>query len=182
MKNMTSKILLSIFIATSSSAAVADSMWEKETLDAWLDGKAETTLLLNSNLNSFDINTYVKGQVVTLTGSVENKTEKALAEELVLSLDNVKSVENKLTIIGTENDQDPELVQVLTDTKITTIVKTRLLMSEGVSGSDIEIETQDNIVLLTGSVGSISEHDLALSIAKNTSDVDKVIDELTVIN
>ncbi|WP_146537701.1 BON domain-containing protein, partial [Vibrio crassostreae] len=94
MKITISKILLATLIATSSSAAVADSMWKKETLDAWVDGKAETTLLLNSNLNSFDINTYVRGQVVTLTGSVRNKNEKVLAEELVLSLKGVKAVKN----------------------------------------------------------------------------------------
>ncbi|MDA0143314.1 BON domain-containing protein [Vibrio sp. RW] len=181
MKNFASKILLTTVIATSSSAAVADSMWKEDTLDAWIDGKAETTLLLNSNLNSFDINTYVKDQVVTLTGSVENQTEKALAEELVLSFDDVKSVKNELTVIDNEKDKNKESTQVLTDTKITTIVKTRLLMNTGVSGTDIEVETKENTVVLKGSVTSDTEHDLALSIARNTSDVDKVIDKLEVI-
>ena len=180
MKNIASKILLTTVIATSSSVAIADSMWKEETLDAWIDGKAETTLLLNSNLNSFDINTYVKDQVVTLTGSVENETEKSLAEELVLSLDRVKSVKNELTVIDNEKE-NKESTQVLMDTKITAIVKTRLLMNTEVSGSDIEVETNGNTVVMKGSVTSDTEHDLALSIARNTSDVDKVIDKIEVI-
>ena len=180
MKNIASKILLTTVIATSSSVAIADSMWKEETLDAWIDGKAETTLLLNSNLNSFDINTYVKDQVVTLTGSVENETEKSLAEELILSLDRVKSVKNELTVIDNKKE-NKESTQVLMDTKITAIVKTRLLMNTEVSGSDIEVETNGNTVVLKGSVASDTEHDLALSIARNTSDVDKVIDNLEVI-
>lgn len=181
MKNITSKILLTTVIATSSFTAVADNMWKEDTLDAWIDGKAETTLLLNSNLNSFDINTFVKDQVVTLTGSVENQTEKALAEELLLSLDDVKSVKNELTVIENEKDKNKESVQALTDTKITAIVKTRLLFNTEVSGTDIEVETKENTVVLKGSVTSDTEHDLALSIARNTSDVNKVIDKLEVI-
>ena len=34
--------------------------WKDGAKDAWIDGKAETTLLLNTNLNSFDIITDVK--------------------------------------------------------------------------------------------------------------------------
>ncbi|KWT99679.1 MAG: BON domain-containing protein [Vibrio toranzoniae] len=181
MKITISKILLATLIATSSSAAVADSMWKKETLDAWVDGKAETTLLLNYNLNSFDINTYVKDQVVTLTGSVRNKTEKMLAEELVLSLKDVKAVKNNLTVIEKDGEKTQEAVQALTDSHIKTLVITRLLMNTNVSGTDIEVETENSVVILKGSVASGGEHDLALSIANNTPNVEEVIDKLDII-
>lgn len=181
MKITISKILLATLIATSSSAAVADSMWKKETLDAWVDGKAETTLLLNSNLNSFDINTYVRGQVVTLTGSVRNKNEKVLAEELVLSLKDVKAVKNNLTVIEEDDEKTQESVQALTDSHIKTLVITRLLMNTNVSGTDIKVETENSVVILKGSVESGGEHDVALSIANNTPNVEEVIDKLDII-
>ncbi|MDW2150118.1 BON domain-containing protein, partial [Vibrio sp. 378] len=95
MNNIAAKIVLTSVLATSSTAVLASDKWEKESMDAWLDGKAETTLLLNSNLNSFDINTDVENQVVTLTGSVNNDLEKSLAEELVSGLDGVKKVNNE---------------------------------------------------------------------------------------
>jgi osmotically-inducible protein OsmY len=180
MKNATTKILLTTMFATSSSTAVANSMWQEDTLDAWIDGKAETTLLLNTNLNSFDINTHVNDQVITLTGSVDNDTEKMLAAELVEGIDNVKSVNNQLTVVSEDDQQSMEAIQLLTDAKITAVVKTRLLMNDAVSGADISVETQKQVVILKGDVESNIEHDLALTIAKNTSDVHKVVDELNI--
>ena len=178
MKHILSKVALITLVTTASSTVVADSMWKEDTLDAWIDGKAETTLLLNSSLNSFDINTIVEDQVITLTGSVDNNTEKALAQELVSSLDDVKSVDNQLTVINKNEEQ--EVMNVLTDTKITTVVKTRLLMNSEVNGTDIDVETKDQTVVLKGTVTSNSEHELALAIAKNTSDVNNVIDKIKV--
>lgn len=124
MNNIAAKIVLTSVLATSSTAVLASDKWEKESMDAWLDGKAETTLLLNSNLNSFDINTDVENQVVTLTGSVNNDLEKSLAEELVSGLDGVKKVNNELTVVSeNKQDSDSDAFAALTDSKITTIVK-----------------------------------------------------------
>ncbi|MEF1308770.1 BON domain-containing protein [Vibrio mytili] len=182
MKNIASKIVLTSVLATSSTAVLANQQWEKESMDAWLDGKAETTLLLNSNLNSFDINTDVENQVVTLSGSVDNELEKSLAEELVSGLDGVKDVKNKLSVVKDDKKEvDSEALATLTDSKITTIVKTRLLMDTNVSGTDIEVTTNNKTVTLSGHVSSDAEQDLALSIANNTNDVNKVIDNLKVV-
>ena len=162
-------------------AALANNTMEGKALDAWLDGKAETTLLLNSNLNSFDINTDVSNQVVTLTGVVSSDVEKALAEELVASLSEVKEVDNKLNVKSTDSENIADTtVATLTDAKITTVVKTRLLMSEHVSGTGIEVDTDNNVVKLAGYVDSDAAHDLALAIANNTPDVTEVVDELEV--
>ncbi|MDF5441675.1 BON domain-containing protein, partial [Vibrio parahaemolyticus] len=139
MNNIAAKIVLTSVLATSSTAVLASDKWEKESMDAWLDGKAETTLLLNSNLNSFDINTDVENQVVTLSGSVNNDLEKSLAEELVTGLDGVKKVNNELSVVNEgKKETDSEALATLTDSKITTIVKTRLLMDTNVSGTDID--------------------------------------------
>ena len=73
--------------------------WENESKDAWIDGKAETVLLMNTDLNNFDINTDVTNGKVVLTGKVDSEVEKELAEELVLSLDGVMDVENSLTVV-----------------------------------------------------------------------------------
>ncbi|MDW6092533.1 BON domain-containing protein [Vibrio rhizosphaerae] len=182
MKNIAAKIVLTTVLATSSTAVLASNQWEKKSMDAWLDGKAETTLLLNTNLNSFDINTDVKDRVITLTGSVDNDVEKSLAGELVSGLDGVKKVNNKLTVVNPKkNNADSDALAVLKDSKITTVVKTRLLMNTNVSGTDIDVTTDNKTVTLTGKVQSDAEHDLALSIANNTDDVNKVIDKLSVV-
>lgn len=180
MNKLATAIALTTLISV-PTAVYAENNWQEEAKDAWLDGKAETTLLLNSNLNSFDINTDVNEGVVTLTGSVNNDLEKALAQELVSGLDGVKSVENKLTVSEMSADATSETLEAMTDTKITAIVKTRLLLDTNVSGSAIEVTTQEQAVTLAGQVSSDAEHDLAILIASNTNDVTRVIDKLEIV-
>ena len=194
------RTLISLLVATSiSSAAVAgdmesDNKWEKGAKDAWIDGKAEATLLFNGNLNSFDINTDVDNGDVILTGKVSKSVDKKLAEELVANIDGVMSVDNRLTVVeekdlseSTEDTQDDlaqskeESESALTDAKIATVIKTRLLMDTDISGFDIDVDVENGNVVLTGEVDSDAERQLAIEIAKNASDVKDVEDNLEVV-
>ncbi|MBC3765336.1 BON domain-containing protein [Neptunicella marina] len=174
-------VLVAASLTTVSATASADNSWKNEAKDAWIDGKAETTLLLNGNLNSFTINTDVKNGEVTLTGTVESDVDKALAEELVSSLDGVSDVDNQLTVkADKEQKKDSKIMKGLKDSKVETVVKTRLLFESEVSGLDIEVEAKDGVVTLSGKVETDAERDLAIAIAKNTNDVKRVNDELHV--
>ena len=171
-----------------------DNKWEKGAKDAWIDGKAEATLLFNGNLDSFDINTDVNNGNVVLTGKVDHSVDKKLAEELVSNIDGVMSVDNQLSIIE-EKDMDKmasdmsddaeseydEQTGTLTDAKIATVIKTRLLMDSDISGFDIDVDVEAGNVTLTGNVDSDAERQLAVEIAKNASDVKNVEDNLQVI-
>lgn len=162
-----------------STTALAANDWKDNAKDAWIDGKAETTLMLNGNLNSFNIDTTVSKGVITLTGKVESEVDKALAEELLENLDGVSKVDNKLVVMPT-SDKDKRDSSALTDAKIATVVKTRLLFESEVSGTAIDVDAKNGIVTLEGTVDSDAEKDLAIAIAKNTDDVSKVIDKLDV--
>ena len=189
--------LISMIVATTLTTAAyagdmdTDNKWEKGAKDAWIDGKAEATLLFNGNLDSFDINTDVKDGNVVLTGKVENSVDKKLAEELVTNIDGVTSVDNKLTVVA-DNDMHKEMsddmedtvdegTSELTDAKIATVIKTRLLMDTDISGFDIDVDVEDGVVMLTGEVDSDAERDLAVEIAKNASDVKDVESDLRVV-
>ncbi|MCQ8849133.1 BON domain-containing protein [Alteromonas stellipolaris] len=194
------RTLLSILVATSMTTAAfagdmeTDNKWEKGAKDAWIDGKAEATLLFNGNLDSFDINTDVNNGNVVLTGKVDHSVDKKLAEELVSNIDGVVSVDNQLSIVE-EKDMDKmasdmsddaeseydEQTGTLTDAKIATVIKTRLLMDSDISGFDIDVDVQAGNVTLTGNVDSDAERQLAVEIAKNASDVKNVEDNLQVI-
>jgi hyperosmotically inducible periplasmic protein len=148
-------------------------------LERQCHGKAESTLLFNTNLNSFDIDTDVKDGTVILTGKVSSAVDKALAEELVASLEGVNDVENNLSIVAdTKTNDKDETMQVLLDSKVETVVKTRLLFESEVSGLDIEVDVKDGVVTLTGVVKSDAERDLAVAIAKNTNDVKDVVSHI----
>ena len=189
--------IISMIVATTLTTAAyagdmdTDNKWEKGAKDAWIDGKAEATLLFNGNLDSFDINTDVKDGNVVLTGKVENSVDKKLAEELVANIDGVSSVDNKLTVVN-DNDMRKEVsddmedtvdegTSELTDAKIATVIKTRLLMDTDISGFDIDVDVENGVVTLTGEVDSDAERDLAVEIAKNASDVKDVESDLRVV-
>jgi hyperosmotically inducible protein len=61
--------------------------------------------------------------------------------------------------------------QPVTDTWITTKIKTQLLESREVSGRDINVDTKNGVVRLSGRVHSQSQHDKAVSLAKTTHGV-----------
>tara|TARA_B100000700_G_scaffold51350_1_gene54604 strand:- start:29 stop:691 length:663 start_codon:yes stop_codon:yes gene_type:complete len=196
-RNVMKRSILSMIVATSLTTAAyagdmdTDNKWEKGAKDAWIDGKAEATLLFNGNLDSFDINTDVKNGNVVLTGKVENSVDKKLAEELVANIDGVTSVDNKLTVVA-DNDMHSDMsddmeegleegTSELTDAKIATVIKTRLLMDTDISGFDIDVDVENGVVTLTGEVDSDAERDLAVEIAKNASDVKDVESDLRVV-
>ncbi len=166
---------------TAAAAETAPNDWTSTAHDAWLDGKVETTLLLNTNLNSFDINTDVKHSTVTLTGKVDSEVDKSLAEELALGVSGVSDVDNKLTVLG-NSDESSEVMANLKDSKITTVLTTRLLMEPEVTGTAIDVDTDNGVVTLNGVVNSDAERDLAIQIATNTNDVKQVVNHLAVSN
>lgn len=179
------KLLIAVSISGMLSAPVAlageTNRWKSEAQDAWIDGKAEATLLFNGNLDSFDIKTDVKSGVVTLTGKVENNIEKELAEELIMGISGVTGVVNYLTVI-TEVNKDSEVAAAYTDAKIVTVITSRYLFSNSVSGLDIDVDVDNRVVTLNGEVNSKEELDLAITIAKNTTDVKAVKSNLIVKN
>jgi len=186
MKTFNKSIIAALVLGTTAMGAQANS-WENESKDAWIDGKAETVLLMNTNLNNFDINTDVKNGKVVLTGKVNSELDKELAEELVLSLDGVSDVENSLTVVKSMDTKDRSKDMMddddndLTDAKITTVITTRFLFDSEVGGTDIDVDTDNGVVTLNGSVESEAEKQLAVKIAKNAEDVRDVVDELTIV-
>ena len=185
MKTFNKSMIAALVLGTTAMGAQASS-WENESKDAWIDGKAETVLLMNTNLNNFDINTDVKNGKVVLTGKVNSDLDKELAEELVLSLDGVMDVDNNLTVVKdmdaktTDTDMETD-DNDLTDAKITTVITTRFLFDSEVDGTDIDVDTDNGVVKLKGSVESEAEKQLAIKIAKNAEDVRDVVDELTIV-
>jgi len=185
MKTFNKSIIAALVLGTTAMSAQASS-WENESKDAWIDGKAETVLLMNTNLNNFDINTDVKNGKVVLTGKVESELDKELAEELVLSLDGVTDVDNELTVVKNVDTKNKKMksdstASDLTDAKISTVITTRFLFNSEVDGTDIDVDTDNGIVKRNGTVGSEAEKQLAMKIAKNAEDVRNVVDELTVV-
>ena len=68
----------------------------------------------------------------------------------------------------------------LSDTEITTTVKSKLLADKAVSGLKIGVETDNGVVRLTGTVGTAAERAHAANVARHTDGVKRLVDKLTV--
>lgn len=81
---------------------------------------------------------------------------------------------------GTNEPQTTEAGETITDAWITTKVKADLLATEDVAGTDIDVDTVDGVVTLTGTVESQAEADKAESVAAGIEGVTQVDSRLTV--
>src|SRR5688572_15035592 len=106
---------------------------------------------------------------VTLTGSADSGASKDLATRLALNTRGVSSVDNKLVV----KDAKPgvgaaakgaavEAKGDVSDSWITTKVKSTLLYSSNVDGTDISVTTKGGVVTLSGKVDSGAERALAI--------------------
>ncbi len=75
---------------------------------------------------------------------------------------------------ATTEMEESDSAQPASDTWITTKVKADLLASPGVSGTDINVETVNGVVTLSGKVDSKTHADQAVAIAKKIKGVKSV--------
>ena len=73
-----------------------------------------------------------------------------------------------------------ETKQYLSDSSITTKVKSKLLADEGLKGLDVKVKTYKGVVHLSGSVNSPQQAKRAIEIAQGVDGVKKVKNNLTV--
>lgn len=153
--------------------------------DTWIATRLEASYLFNPHLNNLSIGTEVKNGNVMLYGWVRSDIDRDLAEEIARSLDGVKSVANSLEV--RENPEQPALaesdtdfLQKVKDATTTAQVKTRLIGNGNISAGEIDVDTENNVVRLSGEVGSDTERQLAEFIARNTAGVQSVLNELEI--
>jgi len=176
--------------------------------DAEITSAVKTKLLGDTKVAGLKIDVDTDHGVVTLTGPVKSRAEKTEALRLARTTMGVKSVQDKLVVesVATsgvsekstatkakEKTQDAaektadatksgakKSAAVLTDAEITSAVKTKFLADTQVGGLNINVDTADHVVTLTGTVHSDAEKAEALRLARTTKGVTKVVSKLTV--
>lgn len=155
-----------------------------DTREGWKEGMIEGAYLFNDNLNPLDIDVEVHGSTATLTGFVDNKVSKSLAQEVAMRVDGISEVNNELKVDATKakkkEDTSGQMKQNVSDATITVKVKTKLLANSAVSGLKIDVDTDNQKVTLSGKVNTEAESDLAYYIARNIDGVRTVNNRLQV--
>lgn len=110
--------------------------------------------------------------VVTLTGTVQDKDDRALAEDTVDNLPGVVSVNNEIVV----KSDIPEH----SDAWIALKIRGELLVKANVSATTTKVDVKDGVVTLTGTATSDAQRDLTEIYAKEIDNVKSVSNKIVV--
>jgi hyperosmotically inducible protein len=189
--------LLAAALAPSLAFAVVEQQPESATVgqaitDTAISTKLRAKLLADERIKKSDITVHTANRVVSLSGKVPDAAVKAAALDIATSQEGVVSVNNSLQVasvpptfgekVSTGATKTGHAVEhaadktgeVITDSYITSKIKSQLLAAKGVSSAGIEVTTVDGVVTLAGHVPRSIELTRAIAIAKKTKGVKSV--------
>jgi hyperosmotically inducible protein len=162
--------------------------------DAWITTKVKSEFATTKGVSATDISVDTHNGVVSLSGDVGSMAEKNLAEQTARSVKGVTAVSaSGLRVLGTATETVGNTVgtaasnvgntvsntastvgDAVSDTWITTKVKSEFATTNGVSATDISVDTKDGAVKLSGTVASSAEIDRAKQVAMGIKGVKSV--------
>jgi len=151
-----------------------------EHSDTWITMKVKTALLFHRNVSASGTTVYTKDGVVTLQGVASSQAEKELTTEYAKDIDNVKSVENNMTIATAPASVEPTMGDKIDDASITAQVKSSLLAHRSTSAIHTGVTTTDGVVTVTGIAKNDAEKSLVTKLATDINGVNSVINNMTI--
>lgn len=150
--------------------------------DATISATVKSKLLWSKYADGLKTTVVTKAGRVTLTGSADSADGKDFAGRLAANTRGVVSVNNAIVVSMPPKSDTKSAVskaaagveRTFSDSWITTKVKTTLLYSNNVSGSDVHVTTEKGVVSLKGAVSSGAERALAIELAQNVLGVKSV--------
>jgi osmotically-inducible protein OsmY len=141
--------------------------------DATLVATVKSKLLWNSHTEGLDINVNAANGTVSLSGKARSAQAKDLAGRLAANTDGVREVNNLLSVSAVDSSAAKaqktadDTAVAISDTWITSKVKSSFIYSRNLDGLNISVDTQNGMVSLSGSVLSNAEKQLAVETARN---------------
>ncbi|HEX2585690.1 MAG TPA: BON domain-containing protein [Steroidobacteraceae bacterium] len=148
--------------------------------DASITAAVKSKLLWGKDTNGLSTMVDTKNGKVTLQGTADNLSSKQLASRMAMNTRGVTAVDNQLvvkenkTAMTSKKETRNEAGTDISDSWITTKVKSTYMYSSNVDSSDIKVVTNAGIVTLSGKVDSGAERALAIELAKNVRGVRNV--------
>jgi hyperosmotically inducible periplasmic protein len=157
-------------------AGCASSMVPKETrhADSGITSVIENSLQTNDKVKAKQVEVETREGTVYLTGVVDTEEARREAGRVAWHTEGVEGVENNLTVgertVGSWVD----------DVMISSKVKSKLIANSEIKSGDIDVSSSQGVVSLIGRVSSEQIKSDAERIARGTSGVKGVKNELTV--
>ena len=112
--------------------------------------------------------------VVTLTGTVQDKDDRALAADTVENLPGVVSVDNQIKIESSYPEHS--------DAWMAFKIRSRLLVKGNVSATSTKVTVTDGNVVLSGPADTMAQKELTAAYAKDIDGVKSVTNDITVLD
>ncbi len=112
----------------------------------------------------------VRDGVVTLSGTVSDSDDKALAVDTVENLPGVTSVNNEIVVKSAYPEKS--------DSWIAVKIRSRLLVKANVSAATTKVEVQDGVVTLSGTADNAAQKELTEVYAKDIDGVKSVKNDI----
>ncbi len=147
--------------------------WGAAATDTAITAKVKTKLMENDSLKKSQISVTTTNGVVTLDGSASSSNAKSAAETATKSVDGVKSVDNNLRTPGS-SESAANTGRAVSDSWITTKVKSELLANSLSKGFDVSVKTIHGVVVLKGALANQDAIDHVKDIAEKVEGVKSV--------
>jgi len=203
-------LLVGGMVPATARIAAAAPQTTSATADKTLHSRIEGRIHNDATLKKYNIDVSVEGGVATLTGTVPTEADRTKATSLarvdgVSRVDNKISVDpntgtkgtagtikekskegaektkNGAKTVGEKTKEGAVKVgDEITDAYLISKIHADFVNEDTLKGSDINVDSDDHVVTLKGSVMSAAGRARAVAIAKNTKGVKRVVDQLTV--
>lgn len=162
-----------VFAAAAAALLVAGMPVRASESDDQIESSFKKTYVYETYLKEDSIKCSAKDGVVTLTGAVAEESHKGLAQDTLLGLPGVTSVDNQLATKA-------EVAAENADTSIGRKVKLALLFHRNVNAGKTTVAVSDGVVTLTGEASSTAQKELTTEYAADIDGVTSVKNEMTV--
>ena len=153
-------LIVSLGIGMAATASAADPMPQAHSdglgavvADTVITAKVKAKLMSEDSLKKSDIKVITTNGVVTLSGSASSPEAKSLAKTAAETVDGVRSVDNTLKTPGS-SQAVAKTKRVVSDSWITTKVKSELLADSISKGIDVSVVTLHGVVVLKGALAN----------------------------
>jgi osmotically-inducible protein OsmY len=175
---------IALALASASGATLADAS-SQDLAEARQETQIWTTYSLSPYLRANELEVSVDEGTATLTGTVEEDTNKELARQIALGVAGIKTVDNQIVVAAdyappARTSQERSFGEVVDDATITATVKSKALWSKNTDGLKMDVDTQQGKVTLRGAAESDAAKELAGRMAENTRGVVSVDNRLVV--
>ncbi|MEM9783654.1 MAG: BON domain-containing protein [Pseudomonadota bacterium] len=146
-------------------------------------GDTETALSIETRLGQHsgrlfrDVSVDVVEGRVLLTGSVPTREDRLEAERIAWTAVGVRALANELTVA-----EDAGVVAYWRDVGISTSVRSALVLDSQVAARNINVETVERVVHLTGLARSTGELQRIVDHARATDGVERVVSHILLLD